>query len=92
MGMIRKLWDGAKKVAREAKALAVSAAAGLGGLLGLSQAPDASAAVPAGVETLFTTTATDFGTVLGYGYVLFLAVVGGLIIIKLVKKVFFKST
>jgi len=95
MGMIRKMWDGAKAAAKavadKAQTLMVGGAAALASLLGL-QAPQAEAAVPAGVETLFTTTATDFGTVLGYGYTLFLAVVGGLIIIKLVKKVFFKAT
>jgi len=64
----------------------------VGASIAIGAVTNAVAAVPAGVETLFTTTATDFATVLGYGYVLFLAVVGGLIIIKLVKKVFFKST
>lgn len=52
----------------------------------------AQAAVPAGVETVFTTTATDFGTILGYGWALVLVVIGGLALIKLGKKVFFKST
>jgi len=52
----------------------------------------AIAAVPTGVETLFTTTATDFGTIIGYGYVLMLAVLGGMVLIKIVKKVFFKAT
>lgn len=50
------------------------------------------AAVPTGVETVFTTTATDFGTVVGYGWTLFLTIIGGLILFKVVKKVFFKST
>lgn len=50
------------------------------------------AAVPVGVETVFTTTATDFGTVVGYGWTLFLTIIGGLILFKVVKKVFFKST
>jgi hypothetical protein len=52
----------------------------------------AQAAVPAGVETVFTTTATDFGTILGYGWTLVLVVIGGLALIKLGKKVFYKST
>lgn len=50
------------------------------------------AAVPTGVETVFTTTATDFGTIVGYGWTLFLTIVGGMILFKIVKKVFFKST
>lgn len=59
------------------------------GVIGVSAVAvgSASAAVPAGVETMFTGIATDFGTVLGYGYTLMLAIVGGLIIIKVVKKV-----
>jgi len=68
------------------------AAVSLGIAASIAAVGNAVAAVPAGVETLFTTTATDFGTVLGYGYTLFLVVVGGLIVIKLVKKVFFKAT
>lgn len=47
----------------------------------------ASAAVPTGVETVFTTAATDFGTVVGYGWTLFLVIVGGLLTFALVKKV-----
>lgn len=60
------------------------------GLLGLSL--PALAAVPAGVETVFTTTATDFGTIVGYGWTLFLTIVGGLILFKVAKKVFGRST
>jgi hypothetical protein len=52
----------------------------------------ASATVPAGVETVFTTTATDFGTIVGYGWTLFLTIIGGLILFKVAKKVFGKST
>ena len=51
----------------------------------------AQAAVPAGVETVFTTAATDFGTVVGYGWVLFLAIVGGLLLFGIVKKVLSRS-
>lgn len=51
----------------------------------------AHAAVPAGVETVFTTLATDFGTVVGYGWVLFLVVIGGLALFGIVKKVFNKA-
>jgi hypothetical protein len=59
--------------------------------LGLAAMP-ASAAVPAGVETVFTTAATDFGTIVGYGWVLFLAIVGGLILFGIVKKVLSRVT
>lgn len=52
----------------------------------------AQAAVPTGVETVFTTAATDFGTIVGYGWTLFLVIIGGMVMFKLVKKVFFKST
>lgn len=58
----------------------------VGGMLGLAVAP-AQAAVPAGVETVFATAATDFGTILGYGWTLFLVIVGGLILFGLVRKV-----
>lgn len=54
--------------------------------------PAAHAAVPAGAEAIFTTTATDFGTVAGYGFTLMAVVVGGLVIFKIVKKVFSKAT
>lgn len=47
----------------------------------------AQAAVPAGVEVVFTTAATDFGTIVGYGWTLFLVIVGGLILFGIVKKV-----
>lgn len=52
----------------------------------------AVAAVPAGVETVFTTTATDFGTIVGYGWTLFLTIVGGLLLFKIAKKVFSKAS
>lgn len=51
----------------------------------------AKAAVPAGVETVFTTAATDFGTVVGYGWTLFLVIVGGLMLFGLVRKVVSRS-
>lgn len=54
-------------------------------LLGISTA--AQAAVPTGVETVFTTAATDFGTIVGYGWTLFLVIVGGLVLFGIVKKV-----
>lgn len=50
------------------------------------------AAVPTGVETVFTTAATDFSTIVGYGWTLFLVIIGGMVLFKIVKKVFFKST
>jgi len=49
------------------------------------------AAVPAGVETVFTSAATDFGTVIGYGWTLFLVIVGGLILFGIVRKVISRS-
>lgn len=51
----------------------------------------AQAAVPAGLETVFTTAATDFGTITGYGWTLFLAIVGGLILFGLARKVLRRS-
>lgn len=54
-------------------------------------AAPAMAAVPAGVETVFTTAATDFGTVVGYGWVLFLVIVGGLMLFGIVRKVISRS-
>lgn len=58
-------------------------------LLGLSNA--AQAAVPTGVETVFTGLATDFGTIVGYGWTLFLVVVGGIALFGIAKKVFHKA-
>lgn len=52
----------------------------------------AQAAVPAGVEAIFTGVATDFGVVLGYGYVAMGVIVGGGIVLGLVKSVAKKST
>ena len=57
----------------------------LAALLGFGSA--ANAAVPAGVETVFTSAATDFGTIVGYGWTLFLVIVGGLILFGIVRKV-----
>jgi len=62
------------------------------GVVALLASSAAVAAVPAGVETVFTTTATDFGTIVGYGWTLFLTIIGGLILFKVAKKVFGKST
>jgi hypothetical protein len=61
-------------------------------VVSVATAPLALAAVPEEVEDVFTTAATDFGTVVGYGWILFLAIVGGLILFKIVRKVFAKST
>lgn len=47
----------------------------------------AQATVPAGVQTVFTDTATDFGTVVGYGWTLFLVIVGGLVMFGIVRRV-----
>ena len=57
---------------------------------GLASTP-ALAAVPTGVETVFTTAAADFSTIVGYGWTLFLAIVGGLILFGLVKRVIARS-
>lgn len=69
------------------KSLVIAASA-----LALAAAVPAHAAVPTGVEAVFTTTATDFGTIVGYGWVLFLTIMGGMILFKIVKKVLFRST
>ncbi len=50
------------------------------------------AAVPAGAEAVFTGIATDFATIVGYGFTAMAAVVGGLIVLKLVKKVANKAS
>ena len=50
------------------------------------------AAVPAGAEALFTGIATDFGVIAGFGFVAMASVVGGLIVMKIVKKVANKAT
>lgn len=75
---------------KKLQAMLLSAVLAVGAALGIVST--AQAAVPLGVETVFTTTATDFGTVVGYGWTLFLTIIGGLILFKVVKKVFFKST
>lgn len=64
--------------------------AGAAALLGAVSV--AYAAVPVGVETVFTTAATDFGTVVGYGWTLFLVIVGGLIVFGIVKKVISRAS
>lgn len=48
--------------------------------------------VPTGAEAIFTGAATDFATVLGYGFTAMAAIVGGMIVFNLVKKVAKKST
>jgi len=68
------------------KALALLSTVGIGGA-----AVNANAAVPTGVEAIFTTLATDFGTIVGYGWTLFLVIVGGLALFGIVKKVFNKA-
>jgi len=52
----------------------------------------ASAAVPAGAEAIFTTAATDFGTLLGYGFTAMTVVIGGWIVFRQVKKMAQRST
>ena len=59
-------------------------------LVGGSQS--ANAAVPAEAQAIFTTAATDFATLLGYGYVAMGVIVVGMIVLGLVKKVAKKST
>jgi len=67
------------------KRFAMAALLSLTAVLGLSG--PVQAAVPVGVETVFTTAATDFTTVSGYGWTLFLLIVGGLLLFGIVKKV-----
>jgi hypothetical protein len=50
------------------------------------------AAVPLGAEDIFTDAATDFATIIGYGFTAMAAIVGGMIVFNLVKKVAKKST
>lgn len=52
----------------------------------------AHAEVPAGAQAIFTTAATDFGTLMGYGYTAAGVIIGGFIIFKLVKRVANKTT
>lgn len=68
----------------------MKSAAFIASMLGISTA--AQAAVPTGVEAVFTTAATDFGTIVGYGWTLFLVIVGGLILFGIVKKVISRAT
>lgn len=75
---------------KKLQAFALAVLLSVGAALGIV-AP-VQAAVPTGVETVFTTAATDFGTVVGYGWTLFLVIIGGMVLFKIVKKVFFKST
>jgi hypothetical protein len=69
------------------KGLKQSAALTLAAVGGVAQA-----AVPAGAEAIFTTAATDFATVIGYGFVAMAAVVGGMIVFNIVRSVAKKST
>lgn len=62
------------------------------GAVALLGASAVQAAVPTGVQTIFTDLATDFGVVVGYGWILFLVVVGGLALFGIVKKIFHKAT
>jgi len=60
-------------------------------VLAMVLAAPAIAALDAGVQTVFTTASADFGTIIGYGWTLLLAIVGGLITMGLVKKVVHKA-
>jgi len=75
-----------KALVQKCKTLALAAVVAVSSLV---VAP-AQAAVPAGVETVFTSTATDFGTIVGYGWTLFLVIVGGLILFGIVRRVISK--
>jgi len=52
----------------------------------------AQAAVPVGAEAIFTGVATDFATVIAYGFTAMAAIVGGMIVFNLVRSVAKKST
>lgn len=52
----------------------------------------AHAALPTGVTAMFTDVGTDVTSALALGWTLFLLVVGGLVIFKIVKKVLSKAT
>jgi len=60
-------------------------------VLALASLPS-MAAVPVGVEAIFTTAATDFGTLLGYGYTAAAVIVTGMIVLGLSLKVAKRST
>lgn len=87
--VLKRGWEGFKRGVERGKALVLTT---LSAGSALVLAPSAEAAVPVGVETVFTTAATDFATVVGYGWTLFLGVIGSMILFKLVKKVFFRAT
>jgi len=80
--MLRKMGSGF--------AALVLAAVALGGLV---VAPSAMAAtyLDAAVGTMFTDVGADVTTVMGYGWILFGIIVGGLIAFTIVKKVLQKS-
>lgn len=50
-----------------------------------------SATVPTGVETVFTGLGTDFGTIVAYGWTLFLVIVGGLALFGIARRVVAKT-
>jgi len=82
-----KLFDAVKRgAAKVVQACVMGAAVALSVV-----AVPAQAAVPVGVEAVFTTAATDFGTIVGYGWTLFLAIVGGLLLFGIVRKVIARS-
>lgn len=55
-------------------------------------AQSAMAALPAEVDTMFTSVGTDAGLALGKGWVLFAVVTGGFVLFKIVKKAVSKAT
>lgn len=59
--------------------------------LSLGAVGAAHAALPTSAEAVFTDVATDFGTILGYGYVLMGVVTVGMIVLGLVSRVAKKS-
>lgn len=58
----------------------------------LAAAAPALAAVPLGAQAIFTDAATDFGVIIGYGFIAMGAIVGGMIVFNLVKRIAKKST
>jgi len=63
------------------------------GVAGLAAAPSAMAAsyLDASVSPMFTQVGADVSTLIGYGWILFGIIVGGLIAFTIVKKVLHKS-
>lgn len=62
------------------------------GLIAAAVTAPALAEVPAGAQAIFTGAATDFAEIAGYGFTAMAAIVGGLIVFKLVKRVANKAT